>query len=228
MMLILGGNCMNARTRIKVCGMREMAEVAAVVAAGVDAVGLIFAGHSPRQIDPDRAREIVKKLPPFVDAVGVFVDQEAAVVNEIVQYCRLTKVQLHGAESPEYCAEIDCRVMKAFRVGASLSAEELAPYAGEVSAFLFDTFHEKIAGGTGQTFDWRLLEKLAPPGPVVLAGGLTPENVGEAIRQARPFAVDFNSGVEFEPGRKDLDKVRAAIAQVAAADAAALRLSADS
>jgi phosphoribosylanthranilate isomerase len=212
---------MNARTRIKVCGMRELGEVAGVVAAGVDAIGLIFVEQSPRYIDPERAREIVASLPPFVDAVGVFVDQDAAAVNEIVRYCGLTMVQLHGAESPAYCAEINCRVMKVFRVRKSLTREDLAPYADKVSGFLFDTFQEKIAGGTGQTFDWNLLEKLAPPRPVVLAGGLTPENVGEAIRQARPFAVDLNSGVEFAPGRKDLDKVRAAVAQVAAADAAA-------
>jgi len=218
---------MNARTRIKVCGMREMAEVAAVVAAGVDAIGLIFVEQSPRYLDPERARKIVESLPPFVDAVGVFVDQEAAAVNDIVRYCGLTTVQLHGAESPAYCAEIACRVMKAFRMRESLSPEDLAPYADEVSAFLFDTFHEKIAGGTGQTFAWHLLEKLSSPRPVVLAGGLTPENVGEAIRQARPYAVDLNSGVESAPGRKNLAKVRAAIAQVAAADAAALRLSAD-
>ena len=219
---------MNGRTRIKICGMREMAEVASVVAAGVDAIGLIFVEQSPRYIDPERAREIVKSLPPFVDAVGVFVDQDAAKVNEIVRYCGLTKVQLHGAESPAYCAAINCRVMKAFRVRESLNREDLVPYADEVSAFLFDTFHEKAAGGTGQTFDWRLLEKLSPSRPVVLAGGLTPDNVGEAVRLARPFAVDLNSGVECAPGRKDIAKVRAAIAQVAAADAAALRLSADS
>lgn len=211
---------MNARTRIKVCGMREMAEVAAVVAAGVDAIGLIFAEQSPRYIAPERAREIVKSLPPFVEAVGVFVDQDAAAVNEIVRYCGLTKVQLHGAESPAYCAEIVCRVVKVFRVQASLATEDLTPYAGEVAAFLFDTFQEKIAGGTGQTFAWHLLEKLAPPRPVVLAGGLTPDNVGEAVRQARPFAVDLNSGVELAPGRKDINKVRAAVARIAAADAA--------
>ena len=216
---------MHARTRIKVCGMREMAEVAEVVAAGVDAIGLIFVEQSPRYIDPERAREIVKSLPPFVDVVGVFVDQEAAAVNEIARYCGLTKVQLHGTESPAYCAEIVCRVMKVFRVRESLTSADLAPYAEVVSGFLFDTFQEKIAGGTGQTFDWGLLEKLLSPRPVVLAGGLTPENVGEAVRQARPFAVDLNSGVECAPGRKDIAKVRAAIAQVAAADAAATCLS---
>lgn len=219
---------MNARTRIKVCGMRELAEVAAVVAAGVDAIGLIFVEQSPRYLDPERAREIVASLPPFVEAVGVFVDQEAAVVNEIVRYCGLSMVQLHGAESPAYCAKIACRVMKAFRVRESLGADDLAPYAGEVAAFLFDSFDKKMAGGTGQTFAWEMLRKLAPARPVVLAGGLTPENVGEAIRQARPFAVDLNSGVESAPGRKDIDKVRAAFAQVAAADAAVFSLSADS
>lgn len=211
---------MNARTRIKVCGMREMAEVAAVVAAGVDAVGFIFVEASPRHIDPERVRDIVATLPPFVDAVGVFVDQDAEMVNEIVQYCGLTKVQLHGNESPDYCNDINCRVMKAFRVSPSLTAVDIAPYSGVVSAFLFDTFHGKAAGGTGQTFDWRLLEALNSPGPVVLAGGLTPENVGEAIRQVRPFAVDLNSGVESAPGLKDINRVRAAVAQVAAADRA--------
>lgn len=219
---------MNGRTRIKVCGMREMAEVAAVVGAGVDAIGLIFVEKSPRYIDPERAREIVGSLPPFVDAVGVFVDQKIAVVNDIVRYCGLTKVQLHGEESPAYCAEIGCRVLKAFRVRESMTSEDLVSYGEVVSGFLFDTFHEKMAGGTGQTFDWQLLEKLSAPRPIVLAGGLTPDNVGEAVRQVRPFAVDLNSGVEFEPGRKDIDKVRAAIAEVTAADAAALRLSAGS
>ena len=170
---------MNGRTRIKVCGMRELAEVAAVVAAGVDAVGLIFAEQSPRYVDPERAREIVANLPPFVDAVGVFVDQEVARVNEIARYCGLTKVQLHGAESPAYCAEINCRVIKVFQVRASLATVDLAAYAGEVCGFLFDTFHEKIAGGTGQTFDWQLLQKLSPPRPVILAGGLHRRDIGE-------------------------------------------------
>ena len=202
-----------------------MAEVAAVVNAGVDAIGLIFAGQSPRYIEPEKAREIVAGLPPFVDAVGVFVDQPLDEVTEIARYCGLTMVQLHGSEPPDYCAEIACRVLKAFRVKDSLSMDDLAPYAGEVAAFLFDTFQEKLAGGTGQTFDWSLLKRLSLVKPVVLAGGLIPENVGEAIRQAHPFAVDLNSGVEFAPGRKDLDKVRAAIAQVAAADAAAFQQS---
>jgi phosphoribosylanthranilate isomerase len=198
--------------------MREMTEVAEIVAAGVDAVGFIFAEQSPRKIDPEKVRAIVKTLPPFVDAVGVFVDEQVEVVEEIVQYCGLTMVQLHGAESPGYCADISCRVMKAMRVGPATKADELAVYEDHITAFLLDTFHEKMAGGTGQAFDWSLIEKINPTAPIVLAGGLTPVNVGDAIAQVHPFAVDFNSGVELEPGRKDIAKVRQAIAQVVAAD----------
>jgi len=216
---------MKARTRIKICGMREMAEVAAVVNAGVDAIGLIFAGQSPRYIEPKKAREIVASLPPFVEAVGVFLDQPLDEVNEIVRSCGLSLVQLHGEESPEYCAGVACQVIKVFRMKPGLSRADLAPYTEVASAFLFDTFHKQMAGGTGQTFAWELLAELASARPVILAGGLTPENVGEAIRQARPFAVDLNSGVESAPGCKNLDKVRAAIAQVVAADAAAFQQS---
>lgn len=198
--------------------MREPAEVAAVVAAGVDAIGLIFAGQSPRYIEPELAREIVASLPPFVSAVGVFLDQPLEEVNEIIRFCGLGLAQLHGEEPPEYCAGVACRVIKVFRMKPDLSKADLTPYTEVASAFLFDTFHKQRAGGTGQTFAWELLAELAPSRPVILAGGLNPENVGEAIRAARPFAVDLNSGVELAPGRKDLDKVRTAVAQVAVAD----------
>lgn len=211
---------MAGRTRIKICGMTRSEEVAAVVAAGVDAVGFIFAAASPRAIIPEQARGIIRQLPPFVDAVGVFVNEEAGVVREIVQYCGLTLVQLHGAESPAYCREMGCRVLKAFRVGPQTNPAELAAYAEVVSGFLLDTFHENMAGGTGQTFDWQRVAQLRPPGPVILAGGLTPANVGQAVRQVRPFAVDCNSGVEIAPGRKDLEKVRQVVDAVRQADAA--------
>ncbi len=207
-----------SRTRIKICGMREPGEVAQIVAAGVDAVGFIFAKKSPRYIEPEQAKAVIKTLPPFVDAVGVFVDEELEAAQEISQYCGLSVVQLHGNEPPDYCREMTCRVMKAFRVGVHSVAQDLAPYAGVTSGFLLDTYQEKMAGGTGETFDWSLIEKVQPPGPIVLAGGLHPENVGEAVRRVRPHAVDLNSGVEIEPGRKDLEKVRAAVAQIKAAD----------
>lgn len=212
---------MDGRTRIKVCGITDVAEAKAIVDAGVDGLGFIFAQSSPRKIEPEKAREIIKTLPPFVDAVGVFVNEDADVVDEIVQYCNLTMLQLHGEETPGYCESMPCRVIKAFRVGAEIasSAQDIyIPYQELVSGFLMDTFHEKMAGGTGKTFDWKILEQVRPPGPVILAGGLSTENVGEAIRQVNPFAVDANSGVEIEPGRKDIEKVKRFIREVKKAD----------
>ncbi|MBU0728431.1 MAG: phosphoribosylanthranilate isomerase [Proteobacteria bacterium] len=209
---------MTARTRIKVCGMTDMAEARGAAEAGVDALGFIFVKQSPRYIDPDLARNIIRILPPFVDAVGVFVNEDPDVVGEIAQYCGLTMVQLHGDEPPEYCQKITTRIIKTFSVGAGRQAPDLSPYAGIVSGFLFDTFHEKIAGGTGETFDWSILEGIEAPGPIILAGGLAPENVSEAIRQTSPFAVDVNSGVEIEPGRKLLERIRMFVQEVGKAD----------
>lgn len=212
---------MDGRTRIKICGITDLAEAKAIVDAGVDGLGFIFAEGSPRKIEPEQAKEIVKTLPPFVDAVGVFVNEDADVVDEIVQYCNLTMVQLHGDETPGYCESMSCRVIKAFRVVAEMagSAQNLyGPYQDLVSGYLLDTFHEKMRGGTGETFDWKILEQARPPGPVILAGGLSPENVGEAISRVNPFAVDANSGVEIEPGRKDLEKVKQFVHEVKEAD----------
>ncbi len=213
---------MNIRTRIKVCGMTKMKEAEGAVNAGVDALGFIFAESSPRYVNPEKVKEIVKKLPPFVDAVGVFVDEEAEVVNEIVQYCGLTVAQLHGSESPTYCDEIACRVVKAFRIKPGLAFSEKEPYYdpyyGVVNGFLLDTYHEKMAGGTGETFGWKLLETMRPPGPLILAGGLNPDNVGQAILETTPFAVDVNSGVEFEPGRKDVEQIVKLVGEVKKAD----------
>ena len=206
------------RTRIKICGITEKTEAEFIARMGVDALGFIFAPQSPRRIEPEAAREIIATLPPFIDAVGVFVDEEADVVQELINYCKLTMVQLHGTENAAYCNRMPCRVVKSFRIGPHSEADELQIYRGAVTGYLLDTFHEKIAGGTGRTFDWELVEKVVPPGPVILAGGLTPDNVAEAIRVVHPFAVDFNSGVEAAPGRKDLDKVSLAVTAVRDAD----------
>lgn len=205
---------MTQRTRIKVCGITDLKEALRIAELGVDALGFIFADKSPRRIDQDQARQIIAALPPFVDAVGVFVDQPLALVEEIRRYCGLTMIQLHGAEPPQYCEQVHSRVVKAFRIRPESSPDELSPYAGRVKGFLLDTFHKGMAGGTGETFDWALIRHLAPPGPVILAGGLTPNNVGMAVRQVRPFAVDANSGVEKSPGRKDLALVRELVAAV--------------
>lgn len=209
---------MAGRTRIKVCGITSLADAEAAVAAGVDALGFIFVDRSPRNIEPEKAREIIRRLPPLVDAVGVFMDHALQEVEEIARFCGLTYVQLHGSESPAFCREIFCRVLKSFAVRAELVESDLAPYCGVVQGFLLDTYHQDMGGGTGELFDWQLVEKLNPPGPVILAGGLQPENVGEAIRLVRPYGVDVNSGIESEPGVKDGDKLRQFVEEVRKAD----------
>lgn len=206
------------RTRIKVCGITRSADARQAVACGVDALGFIFAEKSKRCVDPDRAREIIAVLPPFVDAVGVFVDAEPDKVKKLVEYCGLTVLQLHGSESVEYCRSMEIRVVKAFAVRSGTGSAEIEPYAGVAAGYLFDTYHEKLAGGTGQTFDWSLIKKLTISRPLILAGGLNPENVGRAVREVGPFAIDLNSGVEISPGLKDHTLVEAAVREVMKVD----------
>jgi phosphoribosylanthranilate isomerase len=208
---------MTNRTRIKICGITEHCDTQAIIQQGVDALGFIFVKESPRYILPESAREIIRKLPPFVDTVGVFMNEDPLEVNDIAQYCGLSFVQLHGSEPPEYCETIAAPIIKAFRVQSqeSLFCE---PYAGIVKGFLFDAFDKEKAGGTGETFDWQLLEKMEIRTGIILAGGLSPENVGAAIAAVRPYAVDVNSGVERSPGRKDLGKISQLMAEVKKAD----------
>jgi len=188
--------------------MTRGADVDLAVYLGVDALGFIFVKESPRYIAPEEAKEIIASVPPFVDTVGVFSNEDPAIVHEIVQYCGLSVAQLHGSEPPEYSETITCRVVKAFRVGPEMNADYLRSYQGAVEGFLLDTYQKGVAGGTGKTFDWGRIEELEPPGPVILAGGLNPDNVGEAITRVAPFAVDLSSGVEVEPGVKDHTKMR--------------------
>lgn len=209
---------MTGRTRIKVCGITRPEDASFAVAAGADALGFIFAEKSQRKVDPDQARRIIRDLPPFVDAVGVFVDSDQGRVRELVEYCGLTVVQLHGRESVEFCRAMPVRVLKAFSIRPATSDREFAPYGEAVSGFLFDTWHEKLAGGTGEAFDWSLLARFAIPRPLVLAGGLGPGNVNAAVRQVRPFAVDVNSGVEVTPGVKDHGLIAAVVREVRRAD----------
>jgi phosphoribosylanthranilate isomerase len=205
------------RTRIKVCGITDPAEAQAIAALGVDALGFIFVAASPRCVTPVQVRDIVATLPPFVHAVGVFMGQEQAWVEEVSHSCGLSMVQLHGQEPPAYCRAISLPVLKAFRVRPE-ALPDLAAYGQSVKGFLLDTYRSGQAGGTGATFDWGVVDQLALPGPLLLAGGLTPENVGHAIRQTRPFAVDVNSGVELSPGRKDLEAVRRLVLEVRQTD----------
>ncbi|GBE13922.1 N-(5'-phosphoribosyl)anthranilate isomerase [bacterium BMS3Bbin14] len=208
-----------ARIRIKMCGITRMADAAAAVAAGVDALGFIFFEKSPRYISPEAARLIIEQLPPFVDAVGVFVDKKNDEVDEIIQYCRLGYVQLHGAESPKYCEHLvrfasPCQVIKAFRVGGHTSGDEFAVYAPHVKGFLLDTFRPDQVGGTGTSFDWSIVADLNLQKPFILAGGLDVNNIAAAIQAVRPYGVDVSSGVERQPGIKDHRLIREFVSAV--------------
>lgn len=206
------------RTRIKVCGITDQADLVHAVSAGVDALGFIFAENSPRRVDPEKARALIKSVPPFVDAVGVFVNEDPDVVTDIVKYCGLTMVQLHGMEDVDYCQLMPVRILKSFAVSSDTDGAEMAVYSDVAAGYLLDTYHKSMAGGTGQTFDWELIDGLQIPGPVFLAGGLGPENVGAAIKAVRPFAVDINSGVETSPGCKNHAKITALVEAVRRAD----------
>ena len=178
------------------------------VETGVDALGFIFHRKSPRYIDPEEARIIIEQIPPFVDVVGVFVDKEREEVEEIIRYCRLGYVQLHGDESAKYAERVvrftsPCEVLKAFRVGDHTTSEDFEEYVPHVKAFLLDTYDKEQPGGTGKNFDWSIIPRLALRKPYILAGGLDPLNVTAALQAVQPYGVDVNSGVEVAPGLKD-------------------------
>jgi phosphoribosylanthranilate isomerase len=198
--------------------MTQKADVELAVQFGIDALGFIFVKESPRYISPEKVRKIAADVPPFVHRVGVFKNEDPAIVHEIVQYCGLSVVQLHGSEPPEYSETISCRVVKSFRVQADTAPEFIESYRGAVDGFLFDTYQKGAAGGTGKTFDWQILRKFSPPGPIILAGGIGPDNVREALLEVKPFAVDVNSKVEIEPGIKDMEKIKALIEEVRKVD----------
>jgi phosphoribosylanthranilate isomerase len=204
--------------RIKICGITNLEDALLAAALGAQALGFIFHPPSPRKVPPEAAREIIRQLPPLVLSVGVFVDEEAATVKDLAARLGLDWVQLHGAESPEYCRSLGRRVIKGFRIRDEDSLQVLPAYQGAVQAFLLDTYKPGQTGGTGETFDWHLARQARQYGPVVLAGGLTPENVAQAIEVAQPQAVDVASGVEAAPGKKDPEKLRAFFAKVRGAD----------
>jgi phosphoribosylanthranilate isomerase len=202
--------------RIKICGITNPDDARAAVEAGADALGFVFCAGSPRVVAPRVVAEITRGLPGHVLRVGVFVNSAPTTILQTVSACRLDAVQLHGDESPEFCdALAPFPVWKAFRVRSHDVLQQLAAYRDMTAAWLLDSYVEGQPGGTGATFNWDLaLEARQLAHPIVLAGGLTPENVAEAVRRARPAAVDASSGVESTPGRKDADKVRRFIAAV--------------
>jgi len=186
---------------IKICGITNIEDALFAVEAGVDALGFIFAKKSPRLVDKKIVKTIIKLLPPLVPTVGVFVDEPLDMVQDTVEYCGLDIIQLHGNESPEYCSRINRRVIKAFRIQSAVSLLALSEY--QVSGYLLDTFVEGAEGGTGKQFDWSLARDAKKYGRIILAGGLNPKNVAEAIVQVKPYGVDVSSGVEVLPRKKD-------------------------
>jgi phosphoribosylanthranilate isomerase len=195
--------------RIKICGITNLEDALLAAELGADALGFIFYAQSPRKVAPEAAREIIAQLPPFVAAVGVFVDEATTAVQELAANVGLDWVQLHGQESPEYCRNLGRRVIKGFRIQDEDSLRLLADYQGAAQALLLDTYKKGQMGGTGEIFDWHLARKAKKYGHIILAGGLNPENVAQAIEVAGPDAVDVASGTEAAPGKKDPGKLRA-------------------
>lgn len=197
--------------KIKICGITNPEDAEVAVAAGADALGFVMYRKSPRFVEPAVARTIVARLPPFVLAVGVFVNEEADRVRGLVDECGFALAQLHGDESAIYCQNLGRPALKAIRLkdrGTFLALAELHGRAN-VRGVLIDAFSDQAYGGTGQTVDWTLAQEAARSTPIILAGGLTPANVAEAISQVRPYGVDVSSGVERSPGKKDPEKVKA-------------------
>jgi len=192
--------------RVKICGITNSEDALVAADAGADALGFVFYPPSPRCITPDQAAGIIAQLPPFIQSVGLFVDQSPDMVNQTVELCGLDLVQLHGDESPGLCKLIKSRIIKAIRVRNETSLESMFSY--EVSAFLLDAWSPLAHGGTGLTFDWELAVAASGKGRIILAGGLTPENVADAVKRVHPYAVDVSSGVEASAGKKDPDRIR--------------------
>jgi phosphoribosylanthranilate isomerase len=191
--------------KVKICGITNLEDALAAVEYGADALGFVFA-PSPRQVTAKVAREIADGLPPFICKVGVFVNSDIGMVKETMLLCNLDLAQLHGDESPHYCAALFPRAVKVFTSDSLPSRTGLIPY--KVAAYMLDINKGTAFDHSEQKQLWQLARKLKDSGPVILAGGLTPENVIEAIETAQPYAVDVSSGVETEPGKKDHDKLR--------------------
>jgi phosphoribosylanthranilate isomerase len=189
--------------RVKICGITNPQDASMAVELGVDALGFIFA-PSPRRITPGRARQIISTIPPFVTTVGLFVDEDLSIIRDIMRFCGLDMIQLHGNESPEFCGELMPLAVKAFRLKDASSLISINRYQGQIRALLLDTYQQGVKGGTGKTFDWNLVINNVRQFkmPLILAGGLTPSNVQTAISVVKPYAIDVNSGVEDHPGKK--------------------------
>jgi phosphoribosylanthranilate isomerase len=204
------------RTRIKICGLTREADVDAAVAAGADAIGLVFYPKSPRYVSPERAAELARRIPPFVTIVALFVNAAEEEIDAVLERVPVHLLQFHGDETEAQCRRWRIPYIKAARVRLGVDLVQYAIDFDSARGILLDAFVEGYGGG-GKTFDWSMIPADMPR-PIVLSGGLNPDNVGEAVRRLRPPAVDVSSGVEAEKGIKDAAKIAAFIAAVRAAD----------
>jgi phosphoribosylanthranilate isomerase len=205
------------RTRVKICGITRAEDGVAAALAGADAIGLVFYAASPRAVGVASARQIVAALPPFVSVVALFVDAEPDLVRRVLEQVHIDLLQFHGDESPEQCAAFQRPYVKALRMQAGTDVRAHAARYATAAGLLLDAYLPGMPGGTGQAFDWQWI----PAGldrPIILAGGLRPDNVAEAVRAAHPYAVDVSGGVEAAKGIKDPDKIAAFLRSVRDAD----------
>ena len=200
-------------TKVKICGFTNAENARDAAIAGVDAIGLVFYNKSPRNVDIQRAREIVSALPPFVNRVGLFVNANPSFIDEVLCEVPLDTLQFHGDEVAGDCTQYQMPFIKSLRVTPKTNVVQLADNFSEASALLLDSHNPNSYGGTGEVFDW-MLARVNIDLPIILAGGLNSENVSEAISQVNPYAVDASSGVESSPGMKDIDKILAFIQSV--------------
>ena len=198
--------------RVKICGITQIDQGQTIVELGADSIGFICVEKSPRYVTPDRIRAIADALPPQTVKVGVFANCEIAEIVSVLEAGHLSAIQLHGAESPEFCTQLrgsiapEIELIKAFRIKSRESLAETKAYA-DVDTFLLDAYHPQMLGGSGHTIDWQDLTEFKPAVPWMLAGGLTPENIKEALSRLQPDGIDLSSGVERAPGDKNLERV---------------------
>ncbi|HEX9803430.1 MAG TPA: phosphoribosylanthranilate isomerase [Gammaproteobacteria bacterium] len=205
------------RTRAKICGITRPADGVLAAEYGADAIGLVFFAQSPRAVGVAQAHAVIAALPPFVTSVGLFVNAEVAEVERILAEVPLDLLQFHGDETPEYCRQFARPYIKAVRMAEGVDLTAVSLQYAEAKALLVDSYQKGVPGGTGHTFDWARI----PQGmdkPIILAGGLDPDNIEQAVRQVRPYAVDVSSGVEAARGIKDADRIAAFMRGVNKAD----------
>jgi len=200
-------------TRIKICGIKHLDDALKAIECGADAIGLIFVEKSPRYVSLTDARVIAESLPPFVTVVGLFMDASEETVREALKVVPLNLLQFHGDESPEFCDQFEMPYIKVLRMRENVNVVAFAQEYPNAAGILLDTYHKGVAGGTGQSFDWSLIPENIPL-PLILAGGLNPENVASAVETVKPYAVDVSSGVESEPAIKDHKKIEQFIKEV--------------